>query len=156
MDVIGAHIGDGDANNQDRTGLVQLWNPSDSGVNFFLKAVDLAWTATNSRRDAIRGFAGFDMVYVTVALSDNNPRQMYDKVNPASASPVQMRSLTTSTLPTGPLLMELWCGDIGRSVTRHFEDGGIRVMPGSGLVFRASNPYLWTIVTAEGTTETAA
>jgi hypothetical protein len=151
--IICAHISDPLPGSPTRTSVVQIWNPSNSGVDFFLECVECAWTATSATITAINGYNGFDFNYSNTAISATGLRNFRLKIASVSgpSSPIEMRIETPATLPGGVLIGEMWAGSVGKGHRTLFTSP-IKVPPGAGFLVRPGQPNLWTIVNAEGYT----
>lgn len=152
QNLIGAQICDGTPN---KISIVQIWNPPDSGITFYLDVIDIAWNATQSVITSLNNVGAWDFNFGTEPLGDGvlpNPvRYLLDKdISVTTPSVIQLRNLQTATpYPPGRLFYESWGGSVGVSRITKFDDP-IVLTPGTGIHARSMQNNVYNIMTVQG------
>lgn len=158
QNLIGAQICDGVNANPAKISIVQIWNPVDSGVNFFVEMIGTAWNASSAVQAALSNMMGWDLNFGDEMLGDGvegNPvRWLVDKdASNVTPSAIQMRNkLSATPYPAFRLIGEHWRAKMKDTTFRRFTSP-LLLPPGYGLQVRPSNPNVYNIVDVEGYTE---
>lgn len=151
----------------DKISVAQIWNPPDSGVDFVVDYMELAWTVMGSTyrwlqssvaQDIPTPYQGFDLNWFDSPLTGPDNRRLLPVRGSMAASscPIELQHDNWSTpyLPS-KLFREAWKQQVGDMKPIPFHRKPI-IPPGLGLLVRAAHNYTWTIVNVEGCTVPAA
>lgn len=150
--IIGAAIANGVNASPPQISIVQIFNPSNSGVVLYVTNVEPAWNGTDARIAELNNKNGFDMGFSSEALGNVSRYMFSTDASITTNSPIELRTLATaSPYPPMRLLVEKWPPQALYGFSKTFSPP-LRIPPGYGLMIRPAQSYTWNIVTFEGYT----
>lgn len=150
--LIGAVIADGVNATPGQISIVQVYNPSNSGVVLYVTSVEPAWNGTDTRIAELNNKNGFDMGFNSEALGSVVRYMINTDASITSNSPIELRTLATATpYPTFRLFFEKWPPQALYGFPKTFSQP-LRIPPGYGMMVRPAQTNTYNIVSVEGYT----